>query len=214
MQCLRPQSDLDLINTEISNAGKIATYAQQNLASTSASTYTSAFISKDLLDAGIIPQLQDPYGNGANIPATSPPNDYKLIVTCDDTNQFCVRGYYASMGDSKHTMNICSAWFSIAGTPAAKPGATDLISTSDILAGCTGDSPKYANLQDFWPGRAQTLLHEWTHTTYFTGSSKKTIDYAYGIQMCLNLAAGSRKMPTNRERNTKGNLICPDKENS
>ena len=214
VQCSRPQSDLDLINTEISNAAKIATYAQQNLDSTSASTYTSAFISKDLLDAGIIGQLKDSYGNGANIPATSPPNDYKLIVTCDNTNKFCDKGYYASMSDSKHTMNLCNAWFSIAGTPAAgRPGATDLISTSDILDGCTGDSPKYANLQDFWPGRAQGLFHEWTHTTYFTGTSAKTIDYAYGVQTCLDLAAGSRKMPDNRNTDTKGNPICPDKNN-
>ena len=195
------------------NAAKIATYAQQNLDSTSASTYTKAFISKDLLDAGIIGQLKDSYGNGANIPATSPPNDYKLKVTCDDNNKFCVNGYYAAMRDSSHTMNLCSAWFSIKGTPAAgRPGAMDLISTSDILAGCTGDSPTYVNLNDFWPGRAQTLFHEWTHTTYFTGTKQKTIDYAYRVQNCLDLAAGSRKMPDDRNRNTKGNPICPDKD--
>lgn len=209
VQCSRPQSDLDLINTEFSNAAKIATYAQQNLDSTSASTYTSAFIAKDLLDAGITAQLKDSYGNAANIPATSPPNDYKLQVTCDDTKSFCKKGYYASMSDSTHTMNLCNAWFSVVGTPAsANP---DLISTSDLLAGCTGDSPKYANLQDFWPGRAQALLHEWTHTTYFTGTSERTIDYAYGVQLCLDLAAGSRVMPSSRERDTKGNPICPDK---
>ncbi|KAL9066984.1 MAG: hypothetical protein Q9161_007228 [Pseudevernia consocians] len=214
VQCSRPQSDLDLINTEISNAAKIATYAQQNLDATSASTYTSAFISKDLLGVGIVDQLKEEYGNGANIPATNPPSDYKLKVTCDDTNKFCVNGYYASMSDSQHTMNLCSAWFSIAGTPAAnRPGATDLTSTSDLLAGCTGDSPKYVNLQDFWPGRAQGLFHEWTHTTYFTDASQKTIDYAYGVQNCLNLAAGSRKMPDDRNKDTKGNPICPDKDN-
>ena len=205
VQCSRPQSDLDLINTEFSNAAKIATYAQQNLDSSSASTYTNAFISKALLSSGITGQLKDSYGNAANIPATNPPNDYKLIVTCDDTNSFCTKGYYASMSDSKHTMNLCSAWFSVAGTPAGAKNSPDLVSTSDMLAGCTGDNPKYNNLQDFWPGRAQALLHEWTHTTYFTGTSERTIDYAYGVQLCLDLAAGSRSMPTGRELDTKGN---------
>ncbi|CAD6593247.1 MAG: hypothetical protein ASARMPRED_007178 [Alectoria sarmentosa] len=212
VQCARPQPDLDLINTEFSNAAKISTYAQQNLDSLSASTYTSAFISKELLNAGITDQLKTAYGNGANFPATNPPNDYKLQVTCDDTESFCVNGYYASMRDKTHTMNICSAWFSVAGTPAGAKGSPDLISTSDVLAGCTGDSPKYVNLQDFWPDRAQSLLHEWTHTAYFT-TTKRTIDYAYGVQKCLDLAAGSRVMPPNRERNTNGKPICPDKAN-
>ena len=205
VQCQRPQSDLDLINTEFANAGKIATYAQQNLDASLASTYTSAFISKDLLDASIFAQLKESYGNAAGMPATNPPNDYKLQVTCDDTNTFCTNGFYASMGDSTHTMNLCSAWFSVAGTPAGSRGSPDLVSSSDILAGCTGDNPKYKNLPDFWVGRAQALLHEWTHTTYFTGTSSKTIDYAYGVQLCLDLAAGSRVMPSDRERDTKGN---------
>lgn len=213
VQCSRPQSDLDLINTEFANAAKIASYAQQNLDAPSASTYASAFIAKALLDAGITSQLKDSYRNAANIPATTPPNDYKLQVTCDDTKSFCTKGYYASMADSTHTMNLCSAWFSVAGTPVGARGSPDLISTSDLLAGCIGNSPEYANLQDFWPGRAQSLLHEWTHTTYFTGTSEKTIDYAYGVQLCLDLAAGSRVMPSNREKDTKGNPICPDKTN-
>lgn len=213
VQCSRPQAELDLIKTEFSNAAKIATYAQQNLDSPSASTYTSAFISKDLLDAGIIGQLKASYGNGANINATNPPTDYKLKVTCDDTHHFCMSGYYASMSDDTHTMNLCSAWFSVAGTPAGDKNNPDLISTSDLLAGCTGNSPKYANLQDFWPGRAQALLHEWTHTTYFTGTTERTIDYAYGVQKCLDLAAGSRVMPASRERDRKGTPICPDKAN-
>lgn len=194
----------------MSNAARIATYAQQNLDSTSAATYTSAFIPKALLDAGIIAQLQESYGNGANIPAPNPPNDYKLNVTCNDTKPFCIRGFYASMADSTHTMNLCSAWWNVTGTPAGNR-IRDLVSTTDLLAGCTGDSPEYANLQDFWYGKAQALVHEWTHTTYFTGTTQRTIDYAYGVQECLDLAAGSREMPEDRDRNTRGDPICPDK---
>ena len=203
-RCQRPQADVDLVNREFANAGKIAAYAQQNLDSPSASTYTNAFIPKSLLDAGVIGQLKDSYGNAANMPATSPPNDYRLQITCNNTQDYCGSAYYAHMNDVTHTMNLCDAWFEIAGTPmAGQKDAQDLVATDDILAGCTGDSPKFANLPDIWFGRAQSLLHEWTHTSYFTGT-RRTIDYAYGVQRCLNLAAGTYKIGAERVNKRKG----------
>ena len=173
MNCERSQDDVNLIKAEFANAAKIATFASQNLDQDSAKTFTSAFISKDLLAVpgnAIVNQLKDSYGRGADIPSTTA-SDYPLIVTCDNTNRFCGNGYYASMSDSSKTMNLCNAWFDITGTPASsKP---QLASTTDIIAGCKGDSPQYNTLQDFWVNRAQTLLHEWTHTTYFTGTQEK-----------------------------------------
>ena len=40
----------------------------------------------------------------------------------------------------------------------------------------------------------------------------RTIDYAYGVQGCLDIASGSRKMPDGRQKDKAGNQICPDKD--
>ncbi len=151
----------------------MAKYASENLGNDGQpKTYREAFISKDLLDIpdnAIINQLKDSYGRGAKVNDDSS-KDYPLTVTCDNSNAaFCQKGYYAHMNDGKKTMNLCDAWFDITGTKAT----LQLQTTADILAGCTGDSPKYKNLEDFWAGKAQALLHEWTHTTYFTGTKEK-----------------------------------------
>lgn len=74
------------------------------------------------------------------------------------------------MNDATTNMNLCSAWWDVSGTPVdGKAG--NLVSTDAILANCKGDSPQYNNLADFQFSRAQSLLHEWTHTTYYTGTT-------------------------------------------
>ena len=206
------RSDVDraLITTEFGTAAKLAAYAQANL---DVGTYTNAFIPTDL-SPHVKDQLKDSYGNANTMNSGT---GYTFTMTCDDTNKFCKNGYYASMSDSKPagTMNLCSAFWDVAGTPAADKGNPDLVSTSDILADCKGKNSKYDKLVDVRLWRAQTLLHEWTHTTFFTGTSEKTIDYAYGPKFCLNLAAGSRKMPEGREWKDKKKTIpyCPDENN-
>ncbi len=173
IDCNRKQEDLDLVKTELTNAPKMATYASQNLGKDGQpKTYREAFLSKDLLDIpnnAIINQLKDSYGRGAKVDDDSS-KDYPLNVTCDNSNvAFCQKGYYAHMNDGKKPLNLCDAWFNITNTKAT----TQLQSTKVILAGCTGSSPTYKNLEDFWAGKAQALLHEWTHTTYFTGTKEK-----------------------------------------
>ena len=39
----------------------------------------------------------------------------------------------------------------------------------------------------------------------------RTVDYAYAVQNCLDLAAGSRKLPDNRAFKKDGTPYCPDK---
>ncbi|TGO66845.1 hypothetical protein BOTNAR_0053g00380 [Botryotinia narcissicola] len=195
----------------------MSTYAQANLGSTTGALYTSAFIPYGLITgANIILQLSVEYGNGATMKDGS---NYKFTVTCDDTKPFCKRGYFATMSDNllnSGTMNLCSAWFDITGTPAASLRAIkNLVSTAEIISGCTGASPIYNSLEDIWSGKGQSLLHEWTHTRYFMGGASKTIDYAYGVQNCLDLAAGSYMMPEFREsRIVEGEIeyICPSEE--
>ncbi|TGO28094.1 hypothetical protein BPAE_0032g00370 [Botrytis paeoniae] len=195
----------------------MSTYAQANLGSTIGALYTSAFIPSELITgANIISQLSSEYGNGVT---TKDSSNYKFTVTCDDTKNFCERGYFASMSDTSQnagTMNLCSACFDITATPAAKlKNIKNLASTSDIISGCTVATPTYNSLEDIWYGKGQSLLHEWTHTRYFVGGASKTIDYAYGVQYCLKLAAGSYMMPENREsRIVNGDVeyICPSEE--
>ena len=196
MKCTsRSQDDQNLIKTELSNAANMATYANTNLgADGPAKTYREAFIPKALLDANIVDQLKTEYGLGADMEADSPSKPYSFDLTCDNDSRFCQNGYFAHMADTKSTMNLCNKWFD------------DLQTTSDLLADCKGDSPKYKNLQDFWAGKAQGLLHEWTHTKYFNDGGDKTLDYAYGVQGCLNLAAGSHR-PAKRPN---GKAPCPD----
>lgn len=196
MKCTsRSQDDQNLIKTELSNAANMAAYANVNLGGDGpAKTYREAFIPKVLLDANIVDQLKTEYGLGADMEADSPAKPYSFDLTCDNDSTFCKNGYYAHMSDAKSTMNLCNKWFD------------DLKTTSDLLANCKGDSPQYKNLQDIWPGKAQALLHEWTHTKYYKDGSDKTLDYAYGVQGCLNLAAGSHK-PAKRPN---GKAPCPD----
>ncbi|KAF5867938.1 uncharacterized protein Bfra_007133 [Botrytis fragariae] len=209
--------DLNLINAELTVAASMASYAQANLDSTTGALYTSAFIPPDLISsADIIAQLANEYGNVA---AMKDGSNYEFTVTCDDTNRYCTDGYYAYMSDtsrSSGTMNLCSAWFDITGTPAASlKNIQNLVSTADIISGCMAVSPGYNNLDNVWWGRGQTLLHEWTHTRYFTGSSSKTLDFAYGVQGCLNLAAGSHSISGERAwKNGKNGRVprCPSKE--
>ncbi|TGO65556.1 hypothetical protein BELL_1007g00020 [Botrytis elliptica] len=57
-----------------------------------------------------------------NVVAMKDGSNYEFTVTCDDTNKYCTDGYYAYMSDTSRnsgTMNLCSAWFDITGTPAA-----------------------------------------------------------------------------------------------
>ena len=56
----------------------------------------------------------------------------------------------------------------------------DLELTCDLPADCIGSSLKYKNLQVFWFGKAQELLHELMHTKYFKSGGDGTVDYAYG----------------------------------
>lgn len=153
----------------------MASYAQANLDSTTGALYTSAFIQPDLISsANIITQLANEYGNVA---AMKDGFNYEFTVTCEDTNKHCAEGYFAFMTDTSRnvgTMNLCSAWFEITGTPAAKlDNIQNLVSTVDIISGCKATPPRYNNLDNIWWGRGQSLLHEWTHTRYFTGSSSK-----------------------------------------
>ncbi|TGO17700.1 hypothetical protein BTUL_0015g00360 [Botrytis tulipae] len=207
--------DQALIHAELAVAASMSTYAQANLGSTTGALYTSAFIPSGLITgANIISQLSGEYGNGATMKDGS---NYKFTVTCDDTKPFCKCGYFATMSDNLQnagTMNLCSAWFDITGTPAAILRAIkNLASTADIISGCTGASPIYNSLEDIWFGKGQSLLHEWTHTRYFMGGASKTIDYAYGVQNCLDLAAGSYMMPEFREsRIVKGDIDEEDRE--
>ncbi|KAF7926660.1 uncharacterized protein EAE97_010169 [Botrytis byssoidea] len=206
--------DQNLKNAELTVAASMASYAQANLDSTTGALYTSAFIPSDLISgANIITQLANEYGNVA---AMKDGSNYQFIVTCDDTRKFCIDGYYAYMTDTSRnsgTMNLCSAWFDITGTPAAcLENLQNLVSTAGILSGCTAASPRYSTLDDVLWGRGQTLLHEWTHTRYFTGGSSKTLDFAYGVQGCLNLAAGSHSISGDRAwRNGKTGRVprCP-----
>ena len=149
----------------------MADFASKNLGSDGARRYLQGFVAQSLLDPAvkIIDQLQEAYGRGAGM---ADQDDFKYTVTCDDTKTMCKNGYYASMNDGSKTMNFCSAWWDVSGTPADGK-APNLASTDNILANCKGDNPQFKNLQDFWTSRAQSLLHEWTHTTYYTGTSDR-----------------------------------------
>ncbi|KAI4193781.1 MAG: hypothetical protein LQ350_008145 [Teloschistes chrysophthalmus] len=206
LDCKRSNADLSLLKAEFENAAKMADFASKNLGSDGAKPYLQGLVAQSLLDpnANIINQLQDEYGRGAKMPGQ---DDYKFTVTCDDKATRCKNGYYASMSDNNSKMNFCSAWWDVIGTPAQ--GKPQLVSTDTILAACKGDDPQFKNLQDFWPSRAQSLLHELTHTKYYKVTDR-TFDYAYGVQNCLDLAAGSRKMPDDRALKKDGTPYCPD----
>lgn len=233
------------------NAKRIAKYGHDHIDDNSDDTkhYRESFISEGLrsiADDYIIKQLQNEYGNGADILGDS--DNYKLKVTCDNRSDMCKKGFYAHMKDSEKTMNVCDAWFDPKGTPAEKLGSPYLEKTEDILKDCKDESKtKFKTLENFWagkgklaprggpnrrctnPGVAQALLHEVTHTSYFTGSDKsvpiqsytkingpltavpRTLDYCYGVQNSLNLAHGSYKVGKGRERNPQNNKpLCPD----
>ncbi|KAF7942515.1 hypothetical protein EAE99_000565 [Botrytis elliptica] len=105
--------DQSIINAELTVAASMASYAKANLDSTIGALYTSAFIQSDLISAC------EQYGN---VVAMKDGSNYEFTVTCDDTNKYCTDGYYAYMSDTSRnsgTMNLCSAWFDITGTPAA-----------------------------------------------------------------------------------------------
>ncbi|KAL8846230.1 MAG: hypothetical protein Q9221_008662 [Calogaya cf. arnoldii] len=115
------------------------------------------------------------------------------------------------MIDKEKTMNICNAWFDPKGTPAEAHGFPYLEKTEDIVKECKdATKTKFKTLANFWAGKAQVLLHEVTHTAYFTSSTKKTLDYSYGIQNSLNLAHGSYKVGKGREVKPNGKPLCPD----
>lgn len=147
----------------------MADFASKNLGSDGAKPYLQGLVAQSLLDpnVNIINQLQDEYGRGAKMPDQ---DDYKFTVTCDDNSMRCKTGYYASMSDNNSKMNFCSAWWDVTGTPVKVK--TQLVSTDTILAACKGDDPQFKNLQDFWPSRAQSLLHELTHTKYYKDTQR------------------------------------------
>ncbi|KAL8848126.1 MAG: hypothetical protein Q9221_006846 [Calogaya cf. arnoldii] len=215
IDCAREKADTDLIKTELKNAKRISTYGHDHIDDNSDDTkhYLEAFVSENLRKIGnnyIVEQLQKEYGNGADILGDS--NKYTVKVTCDNNSDKCKKGYYAHMNDRTKTMNICDAWFDPKGTPAEKldPPAPYLEKTEDIVKTCKKETEtKFKTLENFWAGKAQALLHEVTHTKYFTGS-EKTLDYCYGVQNALNLAKGSYKVGKSREYKSPDNPLCPD----
>ncbi|KAL9624833.1 MAG: hypothetical protein Q9160_000879 [Pyrenula sp. 1 TL-2023] len=205
-QCQRSDDDKKLISTEIGVANAIAHYAHDNLKSDLGKYYRDNFVAKslnDIPDDAVLHQLEDLYGRAAKMVNGGDSERYKLIVTCDDSTDFCKKKYYAHMGDSKKTMNLCDKWF-------ANEGDNYLKKTEDILGQCKGDSPQIKHLEDLWFGKAQAILHEWTHTKFVMGGSDISLDYAYQVQNSLNLASGSRKLPPGRDLDKSGKPICPD----
>ncbi|KAH7414527.1 hypothetical protein DE146DRAFT_640597 [Phaeosphaeria sp. MPI-PUGE-AT-0046c] len=82
-------------------------------------------------------------------------------------------------------INLCPRWFD----NAVKAR------TVDIIGECRPGSPnagKWANLAQFKGSKAFTLLHEMTHLDYITGDiPNRARDYAYQLQGCKDLAAGT-----------------------
>ncbi|KAL8855273.1 MAG: hypothetical protein Q9178_008078 [Gyalolechia marmorata] len=219
VQCDKSKDDTDLIKLELKNAKRIADYAHDHIDDDSDDTkrYLLGFVPKKLRDLpknSIVEQLQEGYGNGAHILGDG--DKYKMKVTCDQETVKCKAGYFAHMRDGTKTMNICNAWFNPKGTPAEKldPPAPTLHTTAEILKGCKEDKETYKVLENFWTGKAQALLHEVTHTSYFTGVDK-ALDYCYGVQNSLNLAHGSYKVGTKREfiaNKVPPQPLCPSEE--
>ncbi|KAL8739433.1 MAG: hypothetical protein Q9184_008602, partial [Pyrenodesmia sp. 2 TL-2023] len=182
------EEEKDLIKLELENAKRIAIYGRDHIDDDSDDTkhyregfiseclrtkpYTECFVSEGLRnipDKYIIKQLQEQYGNGADMLGKS--NNYQMKVTCDQGTQKCRDGYYAHMKANTKTMNICDAWFNPINTPAAAmdPPAPYLEKTEDILKTCKDESKtKFKTLEDFWAGKA--------HGSYKVGKNREFVD--------------------------------------
>ncbi|KAI4137618.1 MAG: hypothetical protein L6R39_007186 [Caloplaca ligustica] len=196
IDCAKSKADTDLIKDELKNAKRIAKYGHDHIDDNSDDTkhYRESFISEGLrsiADDYIIKQLQNEYGNGADILGDS--DNYKLKVTCDNRSDMCKKGFYAHMKDSEKTMNVCDAWFDPKGTPAEKLGSPYLEKTEDILKDCKDESKtKFKTLENFWAGKGKLAPRG-------------------GPNRSLNLAHGSYKVGKGRERNPQNNKpLCPD----
>jgi len=129
------------------NAKKMADSGNQNVGKDSSSVYYNAFVPKvlrDIKDNFIINQLQKNYALASKM-ADNTVKDYQVTITCDNSADFCKKGYYAAMNDGNKNINLCDKWFT---SPDSK---TALKSTADILTTCKKDRHGgLTQLQDFW----------------------------------------------------------------
>lgn len=166
IDCKRNKDDLDLIKLELQNAKRIAKYGHDHIDDNSDDTkrFLLGFIPERLRNLPknyIVEQLQQGYGNGADILGDS--GKYAMKVTCDQETPKCKAGYYAHMRDKTKTMNICDAWFDPKGTPAEtlETPAGKLETTEDILKGCKDKSgTRFNTLEDFWHGKGKLPVHD------------------------------------------------------
>ena len=169
LDCNKKKEDTDLIKKELDNAKRIAKYGHDHFDDDSHNSklYLEKFISKGLRDISgkyIINQLRDNYQHGSDMLGDSAKHTVK--VTCDNNTPKCQAKYFAHMSETKDdiekktsSMNICDAWFDIAGTPAGTlPNAKKLESTEDILKECKKkkDDSRYKTIEDFWFGKGMS----------------------------------------------------------
>ncbi|KAL8846231.1 MAG: hypothetical protein Q9221_008663 [Calogaya cf. arnoldii] len=86
IDCAKEKADTDLIKDELKNARRMAKYGHDHIDDDSDDTkhYLERFISEGLRkipDDYVVNQLQQEYGNGADILGDS--DKYKMKVTCD-----------------------------------------------------------------------------------------------------------------------------------
>lgn len=115
-------------------AQSMAEYTMRNLKPES--TYFTRLVSKDLRDLAdnaILDQLKDVYSRASKVLDVKGTKEYELTVTCDNATDSCTRDYYASMSDSRKTLNLCDKFFK------AKDDGEDLKTSEVILTTCKKD---------------------------------------------------------------------------
>ncbi|KAL8797430.1 MAG: hypothetical protein Q9182_007194 [Xanthomendoza sp. 2 TL-2023] len=213
MNCGRSKDDVNLIKEELNNAKRISKYGHDHFDDDSKNSklYLEKFISqglRDIPDKYIINQLRGEYQHGSDMLGDS--DNYEMTITCDDNSDFCKKGYYAHMSNSKATMNICSAWFDPKGTPAERLSAPYLEKTDDILKDCHDlDKTKFKTIENFWAGKGVAAPKPPRRATciYLPNT---TVAQALLHENSLNLAAGSYKVGKSRELKPDGTPLCPD----
>ena len=140
MQCERHQSDIDLINTEISRATEMVNTATGELLKEEHKEYYENLFAQSLRDQGTAfsNKIGHIYNWLGQIPVPTQ-KDYEVIVTCNNTTPFCTRGFFAHISDGKKKMNLCDTWFD----------NSIVAATADAITDCQSGSPTFRSLKDF-----------------------------------------------------------------